>query len=78
MSESLFSFNVVTHICHGQGWTLTLQTNKPEGSVPDRSVLFLNYSGTKTSYRIILPGAFRDLHEVFAEVSEDSRALAGC
>jgi len=28
------------------------------------------------SYRIILPGAFRDLHEVFAEVPEDSRVLS--
>jgi len=28
------------------------------------------------SYRIILPGAFRDLHEDFAEVPEDIRSLS--
>jgi len=28
------------------------------------------------SDRIILPGAFRDVHEVFAEVPEDSRVLS--
>ena len=27
---------------------------------------------------MILPGAFRDVHEVFAEVPEDSRVLSEC
>jgi len=62
-----------TFFCPPRTWTL--QTNNPEGSFPDRSVSFLDYSRTKTNHTV---SSYQVHFVTCMKCLQKCRKIAGC